>query len=99
MKVYQYYLNYRASRDNNPEWMGVAHTQDIQVRTAMSETLSVHLQQYTLQHNAWNPIIHTEYSFQWVFGHPFDTSRGYTEEEKHLSRDVMTWWTNFAKYG
>ena len=47
MKVYQYYLNYRASRDNNPEWMGVAHTQDIQVRTAISETLSVHLQQYT----------------------------------------------------
>ena len=31
MKVYQYYLNYRASRDTNPEWMGVAHTQDIQV--------------------------------------------------------------------
>ena len=44
MKVYQYYLNYRARRDTNPEWMGVAHTQDIQVTTAMSQTLSVGLQ-------------------------------------------------------
>ena len=32
MKVYKYYLNYRASIDSKPEWMGVAHTQEIQVK-------------------------------------------------------------------
>ena len=45
MKVYQYHLNYRASRDTNPEWMGVTHTQDIRVTIAMSEILSFHWQQ------------------------------------------------------
>ena len=37
MKVYQYYLNYRGTRDPNPEWMGVAHTQDIQASWAQSK--------------------------------------------------------------
>ena len=39
------------------------------------------------------------FTLKWVFGHPFDPSRGFNEKEKYLSQDIMTWWTNFAKYG
>ena len=37
--------------------------------------------------------------FQWVFGMPLNASRGYTQREAEFSKNVMDFWTNFAKTG
>ena len=38
--------------------------------------------------------------FQWVFGAPFVNSTiPYTQEEEFFSSEIMTVWTDFAKYG
>ena len=34
-----------------------------------------------------------------AFGQPLDDTYGYSEEEKQLSREMMAYWSNFAKTG
>ncbi|CAH1800626.1 unnamed protein product [Owenia fusiformis] len=60
---------------------------------------------YYLSHRAsnevwpeWMGTIHGA-DIQWIFGLPLDKSRGYTKEEEVLSKDIMTYWSNFAKTG
>ena len=36
---------------------------------------------------------------EYVFGKPLDTSLNYTEAERQLSRNMMKYFTNFAKTG
>ena len=34
-----------------------------------------------------------------IFGQPLDDAYGFAEKDKELSRDLMTYWANFAKTG
>ncbi|KAK7486471.1 hypothetical protein BaRGS_00022272 [Batillaria attramentaria] len=47
---------------------------------------------------AWMGTLHAD-EIMFVFGLPLDPARGYSEEEKQLSRKMMRFWTNFAKTG
>lgn len=46
----------------------------------------------------WMGVIHG-YEIDHVFGHPLNTSRGYTMAEKTLSESMVRYWSNFAKTG
>ena len=35
----------------------------------------------------------------YIFGEPLNEAFDYSEEEKQLSRDIMTYWANFARTG
>ena len=51
--------------------------------------------------NPWPPwmgVMHGDEIF-FVFGEPLNNSKGYTHEEKKLSKKVMEFWSNFAKTG
>ena len=48
----------------------------------------------------WTGVMHgTELDY--MFGKPFEESSSttFTSEEKHLSKQLMTYWSNFAKTG
>lgn len=47
---------------------------------------------------AWMGVMHG-YEIDHVFGCPLNASLNYTRSEADLSGRVMTYWTNFAKYG
>ena len=46
----------------------------------------------------WMGVMHG-YEIDHVFGLPLAQSSIYTEQEKKFSREVIKYWTNFAKYG
>ncbi|KAK3699984.1 hypothetical protein RRG08_012189, partial [Elysia crispata] len=46
----------------------------------------------------WMGVLHAD-EIWFTFGHPFNSSHVFTEQEKDLSRRMMTYWTNFAKSG
>lgn len=43
-------------------------------------------------------VIHAD-EVEYVFGHPLNASRNYTEGERDLSRRVMNYFATFAKTG
>ncbi|KAK6962801.1 acetylcholinesterase [Biomphalaria glabrata] len=47
---------------------------------------------------AWMGVLHAD-EIWFVFGHPFNSSLSFTEEERQLSKDMMRYWGNFAKTG
>ena len=61
--------------------------------------------QYFYDHRAsnhawprWTGVLHgDEVSF--IFGEPLNPKLGFTEKEKKFSRELMTYWSNFAKTG
>lgn len=60
---------------------------------------------YLFEHRAsnhpwpsWTGVLHGD-EIAFIFGEPFNKSYGYSEEEKQLSREMMTYWSNFAKTG
>ena len=46
----------------------------------------------------WMGVLHAD-EIWFTFGHPLNSSHVFTEDEKELSRRIMTYWTNFAKSG
>ena len=66
----------------------------------------VEVYQYYFNHRSsvhpwpkWMNVLHGD-EINFVFGEPLNTTHfSYTEEEKQLSRDMMTTWANFAKTG
>ncbi|RUS84400.1 hypothetical protein EGW08_007862, partial [Elysia chlorotica] len=44
----------------------------------------------------WMGVLHAD-EIWFTFGHPLNSTHVFTEEEKDLSRKMMTYWTNFAK--
>ncbi|CAL1532703.1 unnamed protein product [Lymnaea stagnalis] len=46
----------------------------------------------------WAGVLHAD-EIWFTFGHPMNGSLSFTEAEKKLSRDMMRYWTNFAKTG
>ena len=47
----------------------------------------------------WSGVLHGD-EINFIFGEPLNTTHfNYTEEEKELSREMMTMWANFAKTG
>ncbi|XP_055951427.1 acetylcholinesterase-like [Argiope bruennichi] len=46
----------------------------------------------------WMGVTHFS-ELQFVFGLPFLYTSYYTEEERKLSRQIISYWTNFVKYG
>ncbi|XP_054714286.1 acetylcholinesterase-1-like [Uloborus diversus] len=46
----------------------------------------------------WMGVNHFS-EIQFVFGRPLSNPEYYTDQERELSRHMMTLWTNFAKYG
>ena len=50
-------------------------------------------------HGSGPPIVILYLLFQWLFGMPLNKSRGYTVEEEKFAKDLMSYWSNFAKYG
>ena len=46
----------------------------------------------------WAGVLHGD-EIAFVFGEPLNNTHGYTEAEKELSRDMMTYWANFARTG
>eukprot|EP00092_Neocalanus_flemingeri_P066834 GFUD01081477.1.p1 GENE.GFUD01081477.1~~GFUD01081477.1.p1 ORF type:complete len:628 (-),score=97.71 GFUD01081477.1:131-1951(-) len=47
---------------------------------------------------SWSGALHGD-EVAFVFGVPFNESRGYNKREIQLSKDMMTYWANFAKTG
>ncbi|XP_069502623.1 acetylcholinesterase [Ambystoma mexicanum] len=46
----------------------------------------------------WMGVIHG-YEIEFVFGLPLDRTLNYTKDEEKLSRKMMRYWSNFARYG
>lgn len=46
----------------------------------------------------WTGVMHGD-EISYVFGEPLNPNLEYTEEEKNLSRRIMRYWSNFARYG
>jgi acetylcholinesterase len=46
----------------------------------------------------WTGVLHGD-EINFIFGEPLNDLFKYTEEEKELARDMMTYWGNFAKTG
>lgn len=46
----------------------------------------------------WSGALHAD-EIAFVFGHPLNRSKGYSEAEVRLSKKMMTYWANFAKTG
>ncbi|XP_020287286.1 acetylcholinesterase-like isoform X2 [Pseudomyrmex gracilis] len=46
----------------------------------------------------WTGVMHAD-EINYVFGEPLNPSKGYTQEEIHLSKRMMRYWANFAKTG
>ena len=40
-----------------------------------------------------------DFGKSFIFGEPLNPTLGFTEQEKKFSRELMTYWTNFAKTG
>lgn len=47
---------------------------------------------------SWMGVLHAD-EIWFTFGHAFNRSYSFTEDERQLSRKMMTYWTNFAKTG
>ena len=45
----------------------------------------------------WMGCLHT-FEISYVFGRPLIPANNQTQNEKHLSKTMLTYWTNFAKY-
>ena len=61
--------------------------------------------QYYYDHRAsnhpwpnWTGVLHGD-EINFVFGEPLNRSLDYNDEEKAFAKDVMTFWSNFAKTG
>ena len=51
--------------------------------------------------NPWpsgSGVLHAD-EIAYIFGQPFDETFGFSEKDKKLSRQMMTFWANFAKTG
>ena len=46
----------------------------------------------------WTGAMHAD-EIAFVFGQPLNLSQGYNEKEIELSRQIMSYWANFAKTG
>ena len=46
----------------------------------------------------WSGALHAD-EIAFVFGHPLNRSKGYSEAEVRLSKKMMKFWSNFAKTG
>ncbi|NP_001303636.1 acetylcholinesterase-like precursor [Cimex lectularius] len=46
----------------------------------------------------WTGGMHGE-EIYYVFGEPLNTTKGYSEEDKKLSKEMMKYWANFARTG
>lgn len=46
----------------------------------------------------WMGVVHAD-ELDYVFGHPLNVSRQYTESERELSRRIMNHFVTFAKTG
>ena len=60
---------------------------------------------YLFEHRAsnhpwpsWTGVLHGD-EIAFIFGEPFNNTYGYNQKERQLSREMMTYWTNFAKTG
>ena len=60
---------------------------------------------YLFEHRAsnnpwpsWTGVLHGD-EISYIFGEPLNDTFGFTEEEKQLSREMMTYWANFARTG
>ena len=47
---------------------------------------------------SWTGVLHGD-EIPFVFGEPLNVTYGYGEAERQLSREMMTYWANFAKTG
>ena len=47
---------------------------------------------------SWTGVLHGD-EIAYIFGEPLNEAFDYSEEEKQLSRDIMTYWANFARTG
>lgn len=46
----------------------------------------------------WTGVMHAD-EINFVFGEPLNPNLDYTEEERNLSKRIMRYWSNFARYG
>ena len=60
---------------------------------------------YLFEHRAsnhpwpsWTGVLHGD-EIAFIFGEPLNSTYGYNEKERQLSREMMAYWTNFAKTG
>ena len=60
---------------------------------------------YLFEHRAsnnpwpsWTGVLHGD-EIAFVFGEPLNPALGYTQLERQLAKDMMTYWANFAKTG
>ena len=60
---------------------------------------------YLFEHRAsnnpwpsWTGVLHGD-EIAFVFGEPLNQALGYTQLERQLAKDMMTYWANFAKTG
>ena len=60
---------------------------------------------YLFEHRAsnhpwpsWTGVLHGD-EIAFIFGEPLNETYGYTQKERQLSREMMAYWTNFAKTG
>ena len=46
----------------------------------------------------WSGVLHAD-EIAYIFGQPLNDSAGFSEKDKKLSKQMMTFWANFAKTG
>lgn len=69
----------------------------------VKEDLTVYMYLYSHRSRSnpwpkWTGVMHGD-EISYVFGEPLNPNLDYTEEEKSLSRRIMRYWSNFARYG
>ena len=47
---------------------------------------------------SWTGVLHGD-EIDYIFGTPLNDTFGFNDKEKQLSRDMMTYWANFARTG
>ncbi len=82
--MFQYYFDHRSSVNPWPNWTGVLHGDEVCEALKCVITSTDNL---------------ISFKINFIFGEPLNESMGYSEEEKKLARDIMTYWANFAKTG
>lgn len=67
---------------------------------AEQDVFYYHYQHRSSQHHwpKWTGVMHAD-EINFVFGEPLDDDKGYSPNEKELSRKMIKYWTNFAKTG
>ncbi|CAH1800630.1 unnamed protein product, partial [Owenia fusiformis] len=67
----------------------------------MGNTVYMYYLTYRASTEVWPEYFGTIHGadIQWIFGLPLNKSLSYTKEEVALSKDMMDYWSNFAKTG